>query len=241
MSEYEIVKQVQTAQTDRDAADALIRQYMPFIKAETAKFLKRAPQEGVDEELSIAMFAFYEAMMAYHRGRGAFLRLASLAIRNRLIDFHRKEQRHLGILSLDHATDDEEEMRLGDHIPDARDEASERDERLAAQKEIMEYVKQLSTYGVSMTDVAENSPKQDRTLDACMKALDYAKRNPEILRQMIESKKLPLQALVMGAGVERKTLERHRKYVIAILLAYTNGYEIIRGHLHQLQRREATI
>lgn len=35
-----------------------------------------------------------------------------------------------------------------------------------------------------------------------------------------------------------KTLERHRNYLVAILLAYTNGYEIIRGHLSRIHRRE---
>lgn len=38
-----------------------------------------------------------------------------------------------------------------------------------------------------------------------------------------------MNQLVEGAKGERKTLERHRKYIIAILLAYTNGFEIIRG------------
>ena len=45
------------------------------------------------------------------------------------------------------------------------------------------------------------------------------------------TRRLPLAELAKGAGVERKTLERHRKYLVAILLAFTNGYEIIRGHL----------
>ena len=39
---------------------------------------------------------------------------------------------------------------------------------------------------------------------------------------------------VEGTVVERKTLERHRKYLAAFLLAFTNGYEIIRGHLCQV-------
>ena len=92
MSEHEIIKQVRAAQEDTGAADEFVRQYMPFIKSETAKFMKRAPQEGQDDELGIAMFAFYESVMSYQRGRGAFLRLAALAIRNRLIDHYRKEQ-----------------------------------------------------------------------------------------------------------------------------------------------------
>ena len=43
-----------------------------------------------------------------------------------------------------------------------------------------------------------------------------------------------LNELALGSGAERKTLERHRKYLVAILLAFTNGYEIIRGHLCQI-------
>ena len=33
---------------------------------------------------------------------------------------------------------------------------------------------------------------------------------------------------------DKKTMERHRKYLVAVLLAFTNGYEIIRGHLYHL-------
>ena len=46
--EHEIVRSVAAAQKDAQAADALVRQYLPFIKAETAKFLKRIPVEGQD-------------------------------------------------------------------------------------------------------------------------------------------------------------------------------------------------
>ena len=42
--------------------------------------------------------------------------------------------------------------------------------------------------------------------------------------------------LLYTSGVERKTLERHRKYMVALLLIYTNGYEIIRGHLKQVMK-----
>ena len=99
--EHEIVRSVAAAQKDAQAADALVRQYLPFIKAETAKFLKRIPVEGQDDELGIAMFAFHEAAMAYQSGRGSFLKLAAAAIRNRLIDYQRMEQRHAGHISLD--------------------------------------------------------------------------------------------------------------------------------------------
>ena len=63
---------------------------MPFIKAETTKFLKRPPIEGHDDELSIAMIAFHEAIRGYSCTRGAFLKYAALLIRSHLIDFSTK-------------------------------------------------------------------------------------------------------------------------------------------------------
>ena len=41
--EHKIIQQVYAAKEDMKAADRLIGSYMPFIKAETAKFLKRPP------------------------------------------------------------------------------------------------------------------------------------------------------------------------------------------------------
>ena len=57
--EHKIIQQVYAAKEDVEAADRLIGIYMPFIKAETVKFLKRSPIEGQDDELSIAMMAFH--------------------------------------------------------------------------------------------------------------------------------------------------------------------------------------
>ena len=90
---HELTEQVYAAKTDSEAADALIRQYMGFIRAEAAKFLHRAPVEGQDEEFSIVLLAFYEAILGYEKHRGAFLAYASRGIRSRLIDHYRREKK----------------------------------------------------------------------------------------------------------------------------------------------------
>ncbi len=236
MEEHKIVAQVLAAQRDSRAADDLIGQYLPFIKSETAKALGRFPTEG-DDELSIAMFAFYEATQSYQSGRGTFLKLASAAIRNRIIDYRRKQTRHEGHLSLD-APEGEEERPMAEQLADHRADLNARQDRADAQAEIAHFVEQLGQFGLTLTDVAENCPKQDRTMAACMRALDHARSHPALLDQLVSTGKLPLGQLVTGAGVDKKTLERHRKYIVAILLAYTNGFEIIRGHLQMLKRKE---
>ncbi|MBS6396376.1 MAG: RNA polymerase subunit sigma [Clostridiales bacterium] len=233
--EHEIVAQVLAAQKSSTAADRLVRQYLPFIRSETAKYIHRNPIEGQDDELSIAMLAFHEAALAYRRGRGAFLPFAATAIRNRLIDHSRREQRHTGSISLDRTNPEDEDNRsLLEQLGSGKDDMEELTERTAAQSEISDFSRVLSSYGLSLTDIADNCPRQERTLAACHQALAYAKTHPEIIRSLTETRRLPLSQLAAGSGVALKTLERHRKYMVAILLAYTNGFEIIRGHLSQI-------
>ena len=60
-----------------------------------------------------------------------------------------------------------------------------------------------------------------------------------LLDELLRTKRLPVAQLSAGSGIERKTLERHRKYMVALLLIYTNGYEILRGHLMQVMKGAA--
>lgn len=228
--EHKIIEQVYAAKEDIQAADQLISTYLPFIRAETAKYLKRPPIEGHDDELSIAMIAFHEAISGYSRIRGAFLKYAAMLIRSRLIDYSRREQRHSRVVSLD-APIGEEDTTLGETLANETDPHEETASRDATRTEIEELARQMKEFGISLSDVADNCPKQQRTLDACRKALQYAKDNPELLDDFLRTKRLPVGQLTAGSGVERKTLERHRKYMVALLLICTNGYEIIRGHL----------
>lgn len=236
MANNSIEKQVLEAQRDPQAADRLIEQYTPFIRREMARFTKRIPRPD-GEELSIAMLAFYESIRAYTPGRGAFLHLAAAAIHNRLTDHARRESRHRGNVSLELAWG-EDGLTLGETLPDEKDELAARKESRLTREEIEEFTCRLKDFGLSLGDVADSCPRQERTMDACMQALDYARENPLLLQVLEREKKLPLSRLALGAGVEKKTLERHRNYLVAILLAYTNGYEIIRGHLSRIHRRE---
>ena len=229
----QLISRVYQAKTDSQKADLLISDYMPFIRSETAKFLKRAPEPS-DDELSIAMFAFYEAISSYAEARGAFLSFAALQIKNRLIDNYRKERRNFGQISLD--TPDEDQNSLLETIPDTHDVYEETEIREATRAEIAELSAQMLDFGVSMHDVADNSPQQARTLAACQKAIAYARSHPDLLEDFLRTKRVPLGKLAKGSGVERKSLERHRRYLVAVLLICTNGYEILRGHIMQVLR-----
>ena len=234
-TKQDIIEWVLAAKEDSDAADNLISQYMGFIRAEAKKL---SFGDGEDE-LSIAMLAFYEAVLGYEKSRGSFLGFAAKVIRSRLIDYHRAESRHRGHGSLNERAG-EDGAELLELLPDTRDDIEELNTREAAQGEIEEFARTLAAFGLTFSDVADNCPKQERTLRACLDALNYARRRPELLAAVERSGKLPIAELASGAGAERKTLERHRKYLVAMLLAFTNGFEIIRGHLCRLDAGRGT-
>ena len=233
--EHEIVRAVYAAKEDNAAADELIRRYIPFIRAESSKFLGRFCTDS-DDEYSIAMIAFHEAIQGYSRERGAFTKYAALLIRSRLTDYTRKEMRHQGNLSLEESGE-EDDRTLLDQIADSRDHYAEAHNLEATQQEIAELAGVLASFGVSFADIADHSPKQERTMETCLKAVRYAMENQQLLEELLRTKKLPMAELTADAGCDRKTLERHRKYLLAMLVIQTNGYEIIRGHLRHVWKK----
>ncbi len=236
-NEHKILKSVYSAKTDSQKADEFIRSYIPFILAETSKVISRQCTEH-DDEFSIAMLAFYEAILNYERNRGGFFSYASVVMKSRLIDYNRKESRHVGNISLYEEYGDGDNRQLIDILPDKTDVFDDMATKDATHQEIEELSKIMKDFGISFADVADNCPKQERTLSACGKAIKYASETPETLNRLLKTKKLPMSELVKGSGVERKTLERHRKYILAMLLVQTNGYEILRNHLKSVITRK---
>ncbi len=238
-NEHQIIKAVYAAKNDLQKADDLIRDYIPFIRSEASRCTSRLCTEQ-DDEYSIAMIAFHEAILGYERNRGTFLSYASMLIRSRIIDFQRKESRHQAHLSL-HAENDDTGRTIMEEVADERDHAEESANLEATKQEIEELSGVMARFGVSFSDVADNSPKQERTMAACMAAICYAAENSHLLDELLRTGRLPLAQLVSGSGAERKTLERHRKYILAMLLIQTNGYEMIRGHLRHVLNKKGGV
>lgn len=233
--EHSIVQRVYLAKGDMIAADDLISDYLPFIKAQVTKVMKRPLNVNQDDEYSIAMIAFHEAINGYSKTRGSFLNYAAMLIRNRIIDYWRKNNRHNQVISLNTPANDDAST-LEESIPDNEYQEENLVIREATKEEILELSQQMTEFGVSLTDVAESSPKQERTLTSCKEVIAYAKDNEEIMEEFLRTKRLPLSKILEGVNVPRKTIERHRKYVVVLLLIYSNGYEIIRGHLAEVMK-----
>lgn len=218
------VRDIQT-NLDRNDLDELIKEWEFFI-LKTAVGVKKGSIHKQDEEWSIALDAFLEAVRRYDWERGGFLSYAQRLIHHRLVDHYRKEGRKNHEIPLD--SDAMEHFGQDDFFRrDLRDEI-----------ESLSWVLQL--YGLDFDDLAMASPKSKKTKCACGKVLRYLKANPHLLSQLREQGLLPVKNLQENTGVPRKTLERHRKYLIAAAEIITGEYPYLSEYIPWKEEGESS-
>ncbi len=235
----DLLKQLNRAKCDSIYEDRIIEKYLPFIKSEALKLSSKLSFLENDDAYSLSMFAFHNAIITYNEDKGAFFPYASRLIHNQLLDYARKESRHSNQLSLNSVPEnDEDDKSLIDTIPDKNNAIQELTDIHAAKSEIVHFSQSLAEFSLSLNDIADSCPKQNRTLNACIKVLETAKNNPNLIDKLLKNKRLPISELSRKSEVELKTIERHKDYIIALMLAYTNGFEIIRGHLKEMSSKK---
>src|SRR4029079_10454095 len=78
---------------DDEARNQLLKDYMPFVAKSASQATGRYIRQGQDDEFSVALTAFNEAIERYDVERGTnFLGFADTVIKRRLIDYFRSKQ-----------------------------------------------------------------------------------------------------------------------------------------------------
>jgi RNA polymerase sigma factor len=211
----------------------LIEQYRPFIKKVASKVCKRYITDSMDE-YSIGLLAFNEAIDQYTDDQGAkFLTFANMVIQRRLIDHIRKEERQNRNIYLDREDGDDEE-RGEESFAEKKAALEQYDMEKQAENrmfEIEEYRKMLEEYKISFTVLSKECPKH---IDARENAINIARmvaKSDEHTNYLLERKQLPIKDLLEHVDCSRKTIERNRKYIIAIALIYIGGFTALASYI----------
>ncbi|HHY71803.1 MAG TPA: RNA polymerase sigma-I factor [Bacillus bacterium] len=209
----------------------LLEQYKPFVKKVVSKACKRYISEAMDE-FSIGLLALNEAIDQYKKEQGSkFLTFASIVINRRIIDYIRKESRHHHIYLPD---EEDEDGNIQENYIE-RKASLEKYEAIEASKkrveEIKEYQKLLLSYGITFEALSGECPKH---LDARENAKRIAKivvENIEIKKALVEKRRLPVKELETLVSCSRKTIERNRKYIIAIALIHIGQFHALKSYI----------
>lgn len=219
----------------------LIAQYQPFIAKTAGKFCKRYIQPETDDEFSIALSAFNEAIDGFDSKAGSsFLGFAEAVIRRRLIDYVRKEQRFTGQIPQSAFEVEGDEDERFDPV-DAKEavERFERD-RIAEDRrlEIEALSAQLADFGITFSDLVESSPKHEDSRRMLIGIGEMLSKNEELSGLLLAKKSLPLKELTELVEVSRKTLERGRKYIIAVTLIHLGSFPHLKSFVAGGTNRE---
>lgn len=218
---------------DQGLREALLSDYQPFIKTVVSKVCKRYIDQTMDE-YSIGLLAFNQAIDQYKKDQGSkFLSFADLVIRRRVIDYIRKEARRNQNEWLDQPTINEDEEMEESLVQqkaamDVYQRELESENRVA---EIEAYENELQKFEISFEALSQQSPKHaDARENAKQVAWELA-NDPELAKSFLETKQLPIKELLNRVTCSRKTVERNRKYIIAITLIYMGQYPSLKAYI----------
>ena len=94
------------SKNSNDELNTLISDFKPFIASVVQKKVGKYLEFGVDDELSVGLSAFMEAVNSFDAKKGTFLSFSRLVINARVIDFLRKKSK-LRTISIDEDSRDE--------------------------------------------------------------------------------------------------------------------------------------
>ncbi|CDX04780.1 RNA polymerase sigma-I factor [Desulfitobacterium hafniense] len=203
---------------DERIREELIENHKAFIIKTSSNICKRYLTWGNDDELSIALVAFNEAIDSYN-GEASFYSFAKTVISRRLIDYFRKESKHQ-TLSLT-PLEDNNELCDYDSIK-SFEIYKEKQREYDLSDTVGNFVIVLMNYGITLEDLAKASPKHRDTKETLYRVAQELCSHQNLLEYLYKNKQLPLKELELLTGVKRKTLERARKYLIATALIQSN-------------------
>lgn len=209
----------------------LIHNHKPFILKEISKVCKRFIREE-DEEFSIGLLAFNEAIDNFDCDKGSsFYSLARMIIRNRIIDYIRKESKHNTNLSFDLTIENEEGFENLSEIKVSTIQHIKDEESNIRKEEILDYTLKLKEFGISFQDLVDISPKHKDARFNIIKISKILHDNVEIRESILNSKRLPIKDILKLVDCSKKTIERNRKYLIAIFIIIDGDYVFLKEYL----------
>lgn len=227
----DLEQRVHIARSNREEMDRLISEYLPFIKKQVQSFIyKSIDNQEYDDMLSIGMFAFVNSVRQFEPERGSFLSFASLNIRSRLIDeFRRNKQGFSNVVQL-FADDTEETVKSAEESASIMQYSKER-ERETLSEEIGLLQADLSRVGIDFSELPKICPKQNRSRKQCIDLARAVVGNERLKEDFIRTWRLPQAALAEQFRISVKTIEKHRRYIVAIIVMLLGDYPCIRAFL----------
>lgn len=194
---------------EHTSVNELIENHMPFIIKSISDVTGRYVSCENDEELSIGLLGFNEAIDRYDNEKGHFLSFAKLVISSRIKNYLKSENRH------QHSSLEE----LVDKGLEIRDEYLEqKEDNSLLVEEINRLKSEISSFGFTFEDLVNEAPKQQATRQNAISLSERISQEEEFTSFMYLKKRLPIKRIVLKYSVTEKVIKRSKKFIISVVI-----------------------
>jgi len=202
----------------------LIENHMPFIIKSISDVTGRYVSCENDEELSVGLLGFHEAIERYDNEKGHFLSFAKLVIGSRIKNYLKGENKH------NHSSLDE----LVDKGLDFRDEYFEtKEDNSMLLEEITALKNEISSFGFTLEDLVNEAPKQQATRKNAINLSEEISKDEEFLSFMYLKKRLPIKKIVLKFSVTEKVIKRSKKFIISVVIIIDKNLSALKNWIRK--------
>lgn len=222
---------------DTQLLNDFIKEYSPFIKRTVSITTGNWSDSDESEEFSIGLMAFNEAIKCFDPEKyPKFLCFSRHIIKRRLIDHLRK---NIAVKSIPFSSIDTDENEISSQSFEEKylkSDSYKQFENIESIEEINAFIKKLSTFGISIRDLALSSPKHKDSMKLAVKIARILARNEELYQSLERKKTIPMKELLKLVDVHIRTVEKNRKFIIGVCLILRSNLDVLKGYAHVLEK-----
>ena len=200
--------------------NSLIERHMPFLIRTVSDFTGRYVSVENDEEFSIGLLAFAEAVKRYEPDRGNFLSFAKLVMESRLKNYVEKKNAHVKEESL--------EALQETGIEFSQREEAENEETEKLHEEIVKYREELLLFNLTLEKLADTSPKHRDTRRMAVQTAETASKDSETVEETYRKRKLPVRKVARLGKVTEKVVKNSKMFILAVMIIFVREFTGLR-------------
>lgn len=193
-----------------------IEEHFPFIIKSISKVTKRYVSIENDEEFSIGILAFHEAMKKHSEDKGPFLPFANLVISSRIKNYLLKENKHRLDPSLESLK--EEGIEFSEEMLNPIEDRSH------LKDEIKNLKLHISEFGFDFEDLVDDSPKHKKTRENAINLSKKVSEEKPLVDFMYEKKRLPIKRISLQFNVTEKIIKGSKRFIITVIIIFDKNY-----------------
>jgi len=206
-----------------------INSYKPFIIKSVSQITNKNIDIESSEEFSIGLMAFNESIECYNEEKKySFMDFSKQVIKRRVIDYLRISQKNANVYpfsSFEETTNFEEFLvdNNSNHIYE-----------FEMKEEFAYLAKSMQNFGVTIDQLINSAPKHKDTRSNCVKIAKLIADNEDLYQKFCLKKTLPFAELRQKVNQSQRTLEKNRRFIIAMVLILKSNLDMLKKYIEDL-------